>query len=49
VQPSEGAPVFKQWWFWTAVGVVAAGGVTAGVVAAQPRNSGGFNVVLGQP
>jgi hypothetical protein len=49
VQPSGGEPVFKKWWFWTAVGVVAVGGVTAGVVAAQPRDSGGFNVVLGQP
>ncbi len=49
VQPSGDEPVFKKWWFWTAVGVVAAGGVTAGVVAAQPRDSGGFNPALGQP
>ncbi len=49
MQPSDDAPVFKKWWFWTAVGVVAAGGVTAGVVAAQPRDSGGFNPALGQP
>jgi len=49
LQPSEGDGVLKQWWFWTAVGVVAVGGVTAGVVAAQPRGSGGFNTALGQP
>lgn len=50
VQPSGGAPVFKQWWFWTAVGVVAVGGgVTAGVVASRPSGSRGFNTALGQP
>lgn len=48
-EASGGEPVFKKWWFWTAVGVVAVGGVSAGVVAAQPRSSRGFNVVLGQP
>ena len=50
VQPSDGDSVFKKWWFWTAVGVVAVGGITAGAVAAQPpQDSGGFIVVLGQP
>ncbi len=49
VQMSEGEPVFKRWWFWAAAGVVAAGAVTVGVVAAQPHSSGGFNIVLGQP
>lgn len=50
VKPSGGDGVLKQWWFWTAVGVVAVGGgVTAGVVASQPSGSRGFNVVLGQP
>ena len=49
VQPSAGGPVYKQWWFWTAVGaVVVAGGVTAGVVAAQPHDQG-FNVLLARP
>lgn len=28
--------VFGKWWFWTIVGVVVAGGVTAAVIAAQP-------------
>lgn len=50
VQPSAGDPVFKKWWFWTAVGVVAVGGgVTAGVVASRPSGSRGFNTALGQP
>lgn len=43
-------PLLKQWWFWTAVGVVAVGtATTVGVVAAN--NSGGrpYNVVLGLP
>ena len=49
-EPSAGGPVYKKWWFWTAVGVVAAGGITAGAVAGA-NNSGGrpFNVVLGIP
>ena len=49
-EPGAGGPVYKKWWFWTAVGVVALGGVaTAAGVAAN--NSGGrpFNVVLGIP
>ena len=49
-EPGSSTPVYKKWWFWTAVGVVAVGGATtAGVVAAN--NSGGrpFNVVLGIP
>lgn len=49
-EPGAGGPVYKKWWFWTAVGVVAVGGVTAAGVAAA-NNSGGrpFNVVLGIP
>ncbi len=48
-KPSAGGPVYKKWWFWTAVGAVAvAGGVTAGVVAAQPHDQG-FNVLLARP
>lgn len=48
--PGGGAPVFKQWWFWAAVGAVAVGtATTVGVVAAN--NSGGrpYNVLLGLP
>lgn len=50
-EPGAGGPVYKKWWFWTAVGVVAVGGITAGAVAAGSNNSGGrpFNVVLGIP
>ena len=29
-------PIYKKWWFWTAIGVVVVGGTTAVVVAAQP-------------
>lgn len=47
--PSEepargGAPVYKQWWFWTAIGVGVAGGV--GVYAAT-RPSGPPDTALG--
>jgi tetratricopeptide (TPR) repeat protein len=31
--PEESAPVYKRWWFWTAVGVAVAAG-TVGVLAA---------------
>lgn len=30
-------PITTRWWFWTAVGAVVAGGVTVGVIAAQPQ------------
>jgi tetratricopeptide (TPR) repeat protein len=36
---AESKPVYKKWWFWTAVGVVAVGG-TVGVVAASSGGSG---------
>jgi len=32
---SEDKSIFSRWWFWTAVGAVVVGGVTAGVVATQ--------------
>jgi hypothetical protein len=34
LDPAES--VLSSWWFWTAVGLVVAGGVAAGVVAARP-------------
>ena len=37
VETSDGAPVYKKWWFWTGVGVLVAGGV----VAAVALSSGG--------
>jgi hypothetical protein len=30
-------PIWSKWWFWTAVGVVAAGAATTAVVASQPK------------
>ena len=30
-------PITTRWWFWTALGVVAAGGATVGIIAAQPQ------------
>jgi hypothetical protein len=47
-EPAGAAPVYKKWWFWTAVGVVAVGGATAAGVAvatSRPR----YNIILGTP
>jgi len=33
-QPGR-TPVYKRWWFWTSIGVVAAGAVVAGVLATR--------------
>ncbi|MFT3707205.1 MAG: PEGA domain-containing protein [Archangium sp.] len=49
-EPGAMGPVYKQWWFWTAVGVVAVGAGTAvGVAAANNSGPRPFNVVLGLP
>ncbi len=32
---STSRPFYSRWWFWTAVGVVVAGGVVAGIVVAE--------------
>lgn len=49
-EPAAGGPVYKKWWFWTAIGVVAVGGATAaGVVAANNPGPRPFNVLLGSP
>ena len=49
-EPMFAGPVYKKWWFWTAVGVVAVGSVTAiGVGAANSPSGRPFNVVLGIP
>jgi hypothetical protein len=34
--PPAEKPIYARWWFWTAVGVVAAGSVTAFLLANQP-------------
>ena len=43
--PSQSQPqtsIFGRWWFWTAVGVVVAGGVTAGLLLSRGSNSKPF-------
>jgi len=30
--PAESTPVYERWWFWTAIGVVVAGGVVAALL-----------------
>jgi tetratricopeptide (TPR) repeat protein len=40
--PAERKPVYKQWWLWTAVGVVVAGGAVGLAVAfTTPHNASG--------
>ena len=48
-EPFFAGPVYKKWWFWTAVGVVAVGSATAIGAAAGSNPSRPFNVVLGIP
>jgi hypothetical protein len=46
LDPIEQSSVLGQWWFWTAVGVVAAAGTTTAVLIARDRpqaSSGSFN------
>ncbi|CAN5852856.1 hypothetical protein BH11MYX2_BH11MYX2_01340 [soil metagenome] len=37
--PDEGKPVYKKWWFWTAVGVVAVGGGVGIYAATRPASA----------
>lgn len=40
---ASGAPVYKKWWFWTIIGVAAAGvatGIGLGVAAREPDTTG---------
>jgi tetratricopeptide (TPR) repeat protein len=37
----EKKPIYKEWWLWTVVGVVVAGGVAAGVVCGLGKCTGG--------
>jgi hypothetical protein len=34
--PAPDTPVLRQWWFWGAIGVVAAVGVVAAIVLTRP-------------
>lgn len=34
----DDTPIYKKWWLWTVVGVVAAGAVTGIVLATRPQN-----------
>jgi hypothetical protein len=36
---AEAAPFYERWWFWTAVGVVAAGAITTAVVLVHDKKS----------
>jgi len=50
---SEGRPLYRRWWFWTAIGVVAVG-VTAGIIVGTreggpPFHSDGTLGRVGQP
>lgn len=44
-----GEPVYKKWWFWTAVGVVVVGGAATAIGVAAANSNRGYNVVLGTP
>lgn len=37
--PTDTRPLYKRWWFWAAVGVIAVGTVTAIAVGASQRNT----------
>jgi len=42
----KGSPIYKKWWFWTAIGtVVVVTGVTAGVMANQPGEEPEMGVI----
>jgi tetratricopeptide (TPR) repeat protein len=41
--PSESHPIYTRWWFWTAIGVVVAGGVILALAAKHdPSCPGGY-------
>ncbi|MBX7098575.1 MAG: PEGA domain-containing protein [Myxococcaceae bacterium] len=48
-KPDAPTPVFKQWWFWTGVGVVAAGAAVTAVAVAVPKGPKVPIVVLTSP
>jgi hypothetical protein len=46
-EPKPSTPLVKQWWFWTAVGVVAVG-AGAAFVASQPPSVQPGNLGVGE-
>ena len=40
---SEAHPVYTRWWFWTAIGVVAAGAVITAVAVSSGGSAGSWN------
>lgn len=48
VEP-EKTPVYKKWWFWTIVGVVAAGAIAGGVAGGLYANRGTVEQVQTNP
>ena len=41
--PSESHPIYSRWWFWTAIGVVAAGGIIIALAGRHdPACPGGY-------
>ena len=44
--PPAPRPIYKRWWFWTAVGVVVAGATVGVVVASQPGEADGIRGTL---
>ena len=49
----DDTPVYKQWWFWTVIGVAVVGGVTAGLVVGlqddEPTPTGVLNFGINSP
>jgi hypothetical protein len=45
--PQERSSIATKWWFWTIVGVVVVGGVTATVLATRPGSPDYTDSVLG--
>ncbi|HEX2574493.1 MAG TPA: hypothetical protein VH877_33410 [Polyangia bacterium] len=37
VPPAARKPLYRRWWLWTIVGIVAAGGAVAGTIAGTPN------------
>jgi hypothetical protein len=37
-EPDVGRPLYRKWWFWTAIGAVVAGGVVAAVIVSGQKH-----------